>query len=72
MQRGENRGKTITYHNVARRWVKIGQWQGKANSWTIPVRDFAADGVDSAAVFVQSGTVEKPATILGATSLLLR
>jgi len=72
MQRGENRGKTITYHNVARRWVKIGQWQGKANSWTIPVRDFAADGVDSAAVFVQSGTVEKPATILGATSLVLR
>jgi hypothetical protein len=72
MQRGENRGKTITYHNVARRWVKIGEWQGKADSWTIPLRDFAADGVDSAAVFVQSGTVEKPATVLGATSLALR
>jgi hypothetical protein len=72
MQRGENRGKTITYHNVARRWVKIGQWQGKANSWTIPLSDFAADGVDSAAVFVQSGTVEKPASILGATSVVLR
>ena len=72
IQRGENRGKTITYHNVARRWVKIGQWQGKANSWTIPLRDFTADGVDSAAVFVQSGTVEKPATVLGATSLILR
>jgi len=72
MQRGENRGKTITYHNVARRWVKIGQWQGKGNSWTIPLSDFAADGVDSAAVFVQSGTVEKPASILGAASVVLR
>ena len=72
IQRGENRGKTITYHNVARRWVKLGQWQGKTNSWTIPLRDFAVDGVDSAAVFVQSGTVEKPASILGATALRLR
>jgi hypothetical protein len=72
IQRGENRGKTITYHNVARRWLRLGQWQGKANSWTIPLRDFAADGVDGASVFVQSGTVEKPAAILGATSLALR
>src|SRR6186713_2562545 len=27
--RGENNGKTITYHNVVRRWVKLGDWQGK-------------------------------------------
>src|SRR5262245_40923600 len=69
IQRGENRGKTITYHNVARRWVKVGQWQGQANSWTLPLRDFASDGADSAVVFVQSGTAEKPATVLGAAAL---
>ena len=28
--RGENRGKTLTYHNVVRRWVKLGDWNGKA------------------------------------------
>ena len=72
IQRGENRGKTITYHNVVRRWVKVGQWQGKANSWTIPLRDFAGDGVDSAVVFVQSGTVEKPNAVLGAAIVQLR
>src|SRR5581483_2798947 len=24
--RGENRGRTITYHNVVRSWVKLGDW----------------------------------------------
>ena len=24
--RGENHGRTITYHNVVRRWVKLGDW----------------------------------------------
>src|SRR5262245_43161711 len=26
--RGENRGRTITYHNVVRRWMNLGQWNG--------------------------------------------
>ena len=26
--RGENHGRTITYHNVVRRWVKLGEWTG--------------------------------------------
>src|SRR5271156_5539520 len=26
--RGENHGRTITYHNVVRRWVKLGDWTG--------------------------------------------
>jgi hypothetical protein len=64
--RGENRGKTITYHNVARRWVKLGGWTGKADSWSIPIQDFARDGIDEAAVMVQTGTVEKPNAMLGA------
>src|SRR5262249_60443106 len=34
--RGENKGRAITYHNVVRRWVKLGDWTGKANSWSIP------------------------------------
>ena len=65
--RGENKGRTITYHNVARRWIKLGDWTGKANSWSIPVQTLKSANIDEAAVLVQSGTVEKPKTILGAT-----
>ena len=66
IKRGENNGKTITYHNVARRWLKLGAWNGKANTWTVPMHDFEGEGVDSAAVFVQTGTAEKPSAMLGA------
>jgi hypothetical protein len=64
--RGENRGKTITYHNVARHWVKLGAWTGKAESWNLAIRDFDDEGIDEAAVLVQSGTVDKPSAMYGA------
>jgi hypothetical protein len=64
--RGENRGKTITYHNVARHWVKLGTWTGKGESWSVPIQEFNQDGVDAAAVMVQSGTVDKPSAMYGA------
>ncbi len=66
IKRGENQGKTITYHNVARRWVKLDAWNGKEHTWTVPIRDFGGEGIDGAAVMVQSGTVEKPNAMLGA------
>ena len=72
IKRGENRGKTITYFNVARRWLKLDNWNGKAHSWTVPLRDFASDGIDRAAVMVQSGTVEKPNVMLGAALVAIR
>jgi hypothetical protein len=65
--RGENKGRTVTYHNVVRRWIKLGDWNGKANAWSIPVQKLKGDGVDEAAVVVQSGTAEKPKAILGGT-----
>jgi hypothetical protein len=64
--RGENRGKVITYHNVARRWVKLGTWAGKGEVFTVPVRDLDSEGVDEAAVMIQAGTVDKPSMMLGA------
>jgi hypothetical protein len=64
--RGENRGKTITYHNVARRWVKLGTWTGQGESWSVPVHDFDDDGVEELAVLVQGGTADKPSSIYGA------
>lgn len=65
--RGENTGRSITYYNVTRRFLKVGDWDGKAASWTIPADQIRGDGVDSAAVLLQSGTTEKPGVMLGAT-----
>jgi hypothetical protein len=65
--RGENRGKTITYHNVVRQWLRLGSFSGKAETWNVPVRNVDHDGLDQVAVMVQSGTVAKPSAILGAS-----
>jgi hypothetical protein len=70
--RGENRGREITYHNVARRWVKLGDWTGKAGSWRVPMQKLDGDGIDTAAVLVQSGSVERPKAILGAVLAAIR
>lgn len=64
--RGENRGKTITYHNVVRSWVKLGDWNSAAQSFSTPLKDVARDDVDAFAVLVQSGTSSKPSVVLGA------
>ncbi len=70
--RGENRGRTVTYHNVARRWQKLGDWNGKAASWNVPVSHLAVGGVDTAAVVVQSGSAANPGAMLGAAVASLR
>ncbi len=67
--RGENHGRTITYHNVVRGWTKLGDWNGSGANWSIPVTDLKAGDVDAAAVLVQEGTREKPGIILGAAYL---
>ena len=37
--RGENSGHTVTYTNVVRRWIKLGDWNGKAESFNVPLKD---------------------------------
>jgi hypothetical protein len=64
--RGENSGRTITYHNVVRHWLKLGDWTGTDLSWSVPVSEIVADKSDAAVVIVQQGTREKPGPILGA------
>jgi hypothetical protein len=65
--RGENKGRTVTYHNVVRKWIKLGDWNGKEHTWSVPLQTLKGDGIDEAAVLLQAGTMEKPKTILGAT-----
>ena len=64
--RGENRGKDVVYHNVVRNWLKVGDWNGKAATWTVPIENLKNEGVDGAIVYVQEGTRDKPGAMLGA------
>jgi hypothetical protein len=70
--RGENRGRTITYYHVARRMLHLGPWTAASHHWTVAVRDLAGEGIESAAVLVQTGSVEKPDFMLGAAMASLR
>ena len=68
--RGENKGKTITYHNVARSWLKLTSTDGK--TWSVPLDQIEGEGVNRAAVIVQGGTIEKPGLIFGAAMASIR
>jgi hypothetical protein len=70
--RGENRGRLLTYHNVVRRWLKLGDWTGAPRSWNVPLSEFNAGGFDEAAVIVQGGTADNPGTMLGAAIAAIR
>jgi hypothetical protein len=67
--RGENRGRSITYHNVVRRWVRVGNWSGHKQSWTLPLSALTGEGVDTLAVLVQGGSLEHPGPLLGASKI---
>jgi hypothetical protein len=64
--RGENRGKEITYYNVVRNLLKVGDWNGNAGNWTVPLENISREGVDAAVVYVQNGSRENPGPMLGA------
>jgi hypothetical protein len=71
--RGENHGRTLTYHNVVRRWVKLGDWKGKAETFSmalseIPRGDYSLKDIDRLDVVVQSGVAAKPSLMLGTAS----
>jgi hypothetical protein len=64
--RGENRGRELTYYNVVRNLLKVGDWNGSSGSWTVPLENISREGVDAAVVYVQDGSHEKPGAMLGA------
>ena len=71
--RGENHNRTLTYHNVVRRWVKLGDWSGKAETFSVPLNelpkgDYSLKDINRLDVVVQSGVAAKPGLMLGTAS----
>jgi hypothetical protein len=70
--RGENGGRELTYYNVVRNLLKVGDWNGNPGSWTVPIENVAREGVDGAVVYVQDGSRDRPGPMLGAAYTSLR
>lgn len=70
--RGENKGRELTYYNVVRSWLKVGDWNGTASNWTVPLENVTRDGVDAAVVYVQDGNRDRPGAMLGAAYTTLQ
>jgi len=64
--RGENSGRQVTYYNVVRNLLKVGDWNGSSGNWTVPLENIFREGVDAAVVYVQDGSRDKPGPMLGA------
>jgi len=71
--RGENNGRTLTYHNVVRRWIKLGAWSGKAETFSLPLKnipdgEYSLKDIDRLDVVVQRDVGNKPGLMLGAAT----
>lgn len=51
--RGENTGRTITYHNVVRKIENLGTWDGTAKSLKLSLENMVSEGRDSCALIIQ-------------------
>lgn len=67
VERGENKGRTLSYANVVRELRRIGAWNGEAVRVALPMTDLAT-GSDAVAVLVQA---DAGGAILGAGVLAL-
>jgi len=53
IERGENRGKTFTYHNVVGDIRTLATWNGQAMDLDLDIQDLWRDGRDGCAVLLQ-------------------
>jgi hypothetical protein len=53
IERGENRGKTLRYHQVVREVTSLGRWHGETLELALPLVRLAAEGRAGAAILVQ-------------------
>ncbi len=70
IERGENRGKTITYANIVTGIQTAGMWHGDAARFELPMSEIAKNGDGGCAVLLQVvGKDGSPGAILGAALL---
>ena len=55
IRRGENRGRAITYHHVARRIVPAAMWDGRAQRLSLPLAEIMAAEAELCAALLQVG-----------------
>ncbi len=68
IQRGENRGKSLTYHNAVTNFQTVGVWKGKAARFELPMSELTEKGSGGCAVLLQQTSANgRPGAILGAT-----
>lgn len=65
IERGENKGRTVTYANVVRGLKRVGEWKGGSARFEIPV-ETARSGGDGYVVLLQTEHDDRPSVILGA------
>jgi hypothetical protein len=76
IRRGENSGHSLAYYNGVRRWVKLVDWSGKAETFSLPLAalpdaEFSLQDIDRVTVVVQSGVAARPGVMLGAATASL-
>lgn len=64
--RGENRGRQVTYTNVVRSMVRMGQWMGAPSRFEIPLPEARTDDADGYVVIVQKSWGDVLGPILAA------
>ncbi|MDB5642872.1 MAG: hypothetical protein JWN07_2189 [Hyphomicrobiales bacterium] len=64
--RGENSGRQLTYANVVRSMVRMGQWMGGPSRFEIPLPEARADDADGYVVIVQKSWGDVLGPILAA------
>src|SRR5262249_38777244 len=64
--RGENRGRTITYHNDVRSFAAVGKYSGDAMSLKLPIKGQPGENSDGIVVWVQTGEMGQ---IVGAAQI---
>ncbi|MGI9520038.1 MAG: DUF1223 domain-containing protein [Hyphomicrobiaceae bacterium] len=55
VRRGENRGRTLTYHNVVRKVTPVGMWSGARTVIQLKNEDVLDSQADTCAILVQMG-----------------
>ncbi len=70
VKRGENNGRTLTYHNVVKRLRPVTMWKGKPLSIDLPLSEITHANAGRCAVFLQAEMGDGlPGPVLGAATL---